>query len=1242
MTIATIPQVFYEFAFNADPGQSVLPPYWQDLSSRVLWPWDTMRGRQYELDTNETGEWHPRLDNRDGALDPGNTASPFYPNVLLYRQGRIRVVLGNNLLLPDQASAGDWSGLPAGPCSPPVGVTGFNGAPGTIAVIGGSAFAGSRTWTTTVPSGTPGADLLTVAVPQVTAGTGYTFSAQVQATTTGQSPACYLAVNWLAANGTVAATAFGSPSTLTGGSGTWTGLTVSGTAPTGAVAAALRVVTSTTPSANSTIWTDGLQLETRGYATRWQMPYQTGVNLLPQNIATGLETMNPVTGSATAWFTVTGPSSASPARVTNLTAAPTGGTTAVSWAMPSGSTTGATFYAGAGTTPGPVADCVQVTAGLAYSASVYLTRTGPDATVTITAKLVWYNSAGVSLGAVTGSAATVPTSGWVRATVANKVAPAGAVWARFSLSVTTPGTFTGAETVYATGWQVEQATAVSTWADPGLASFIFTGFDERLPQDFTELGRTVGTVDAIVQDVFGTLATGQLLDPFVNELLALDPNFLYELNEPAGATSCTDSTGNRIPAPVETSPYGAGSLTFGSSITAASQPSGLFTGTSGPVATFNNDQTYGLTAQRPETFISLHKTTATPGPPAAGNFTRLIHFRAPAPPTAGNFFEFWSALPQSYAGTGPSSAFQFGVNGTSGQAAFTLVGAASTTVQYVFLGANLCDGNWHQAALACDGSGNVTMYVDGAAVVPSGSTAVTLPLAGITSDVIGASVQLGAGYYRSGTVGDIALAVEIPSVLSAAQIANLYNSWRNASTGESSGARYARVLSWVGYSGATAIDTGQTQSMGPATDITGQTPLDALNSIALTENGDHYASSAGVLTFKSRAARYNQRTPAFVFGESAPIGSYGEWPCEIARIEYDPSHLANTVQVTQWAGSTYSARDTTSATRYLPRTYLRQINVSSATEAQSAATYLLGQLKDPHSRPEAIVLHPSAVPGLMAVCVALEKGVRIRLIKRPPGGTLIIVDCFVERIEWQWDPDSGDVWVTVQASPADLTSYGVLGALHTTLNAQANAASNTCVIKALPDAAYNKLAQSLPWSSQLRFEPGTPRDETLTLSPTGIPSTSLGYTTATLTFTSNFAFTHPANSTVCEPLPTGYTDPTTWDASAVIGAVTTTVLSGGASGTNTVTVNPLADAAYNSLSATWNGGDQITLSPNTPNAETVTIQSVAVTYPGYPSCQITVTANFTKTHAAGDTVCDPLPAGIATPSAITPTLRLSY
>lgn len=79
------PTVKLEVAFNGGPGAT---PTWTDLTSRVR-RIRLDRGRQTERDRFREGTITVLLDNRDRALEPENTASPYYPNVVPNRQLRL-------------------------------------------------------------------------------------------------------------------------------------------------------------------------------------------------------------------------------------------------------------------------------------------------------------------------------------------------------------------------------------------------------------------------------------------------------------------------------------------------------------------------------------------------------------------------------------------------------------------------------------------------------------------------------------------------------------------------------------------------------------------------------------------------------------------------------------------------------------------------------------------------------------------------------------------------------------------------------------------------------------------------------------------------------------------------------------------------------------------------------------------------------------------------------------------------
>ena len=91
------PSLKVEIAFTSTPNNlgpnSSETPVWTDVSHRVL-EFRSSRGRQYELGTMEAGQATIRLENSDGVFDPLNSSSPYFPNVLPYRQIRITATYG--------------------------------------------------------------------------------------------------------------------------------------------------------------------------------------------------------------------------------------------------------------------------------------------------------------------------------------------------------------------------------------------------------------------------------------------------------------------------------------------------------------------------------------------------------------------------------------------------------------------------------------------------------------------------------------------------------------------------------------------------------------------------------------------------------------------------------------------------------------------------------------------------------------------------------------------------------------------------------------------------------------------------------------------------------------------------------------------------------------------------------------------------------------------------------------------
>jgi hypothetical protein len=742
------------------------------------------------------------------------------------------------------------------------------------------------------------------------------------------------------------------------------------------------------------------------------------------------------------------------------------------------------------------------------------------------------NGNGLSTSSGTATAITGGSATWVQLTVA-ATPPAGAAGLVVEVVLDTlPGTFT----LQTDGWQLELAAAPSTWVMPGTWYPVFFGGTARWPQIYDMGGTFAQTVPDIV-DAFALLAGTYPQPPFFVDVLALNPAFLFALNDPATSTQCVDATGNLLPAPVGNTQYGAGSLTFGNGITAAVQATGQFLGYPGPVATFNNTAT-GVNAAA--TYIDISRA-GNLGPPASGAWTRFLAFRAPVNQT--NEVTMWAASGPTYSSTSPAVAFHIlgsaDVGGHPGFLDLTIDQSNGSAASHVPVSAaSVCDGNWHYVFLTCDGAGNYKVYSDTIASNPFVIT-LTNPAGpgfnGITTDLIGVFVETGTQRAYNGFVGDLGAVAQWNIALTSTQINNLAASWRTAWQGDTSGTRYNRVLAAAGYPGQTNLDTGATLDMGPATDIDGKTDaLTLLQNVVTTENGTHYVSPAAPVVFEARTRRYNQLTPTYTFGENT---AGGEWPYEDVAFDFDTTHVIGQAQITQNStGQIFIANSpTTLAPNYRP-TYQRTINVTNPQECIDAANYLANRYAAPQLRVQKIRLHPAAVTGMWPVALSLAISTRVRVMRRPPAyapGTAIQFDGFIENIKWSIDWDSGDAVVDLEISPANLQLYWVLSALHTTMHTASNPGDSTITLNALSDSASNPAAASFCSGLNLVVALG---GELRTVQ--SVSATSPGYTTFTVTFTTPLTNGHPANSLVFEQLATG-TDPTAWDTASILGTSTT-------------------------------------------------------------------------------------------------------
>jgi hypothetical protein len=767
----------------------------------------------------------------------------------------------------------------------------------------------------------------------------------------------------------------------------------------------------------------------------------------------------------------------------------------------------------------------SVIPGQTYTVQLRVRNITASTSLSVQAFLGWYTvgtatptsfNYGTSTG-LTGST----TAGWTTLTV-TATAPANA--AGIDCGVALAGVAAATASIQVDGWQLEKGAAATTWTCPGAWTSVYAGWIERWPSSWDMEG-LYGIVEPTAVDTFSLLSQQQLNDSLTMELNANSPRFVYKLDDPAGSASVTDWAGNCPPAQIGISKYGAGSLTFGAAI-AANDAGGTYTGSTDTVARINNSNPGTNLITGGASFIKL-SSAGIVGPADPTSWTRAIAFRYTGPmPTSGAYL--WSSMDNQRVGGGPSGSHIYVFIDATGKPQVWIQGPTGVGTSTFFGGAtNVVDGDWH---LLIFGYSSATQQIlasqDGSLSAYIGGVPTTTTPTGLISDNVGGFVDATVGNGTTNNFkGDISFVSEFPALFGAAAIANLYTAWKSACAGESSDARYSRILRYAGYKGTTNIQAGMTTSMGPAS-IDGQDAMSALQAVVETENGAHFVDAAGGITFRARSTRYNALTPTYTFGERVDLG---EWPYEDCTLDYDSTHLSNQVTVTQEGTSqNFYAADAASVNAYFLRTMSRSINASDTNECNDAANYLLSRYRQPAMRVNSLKLHPSANPALWPVCLALELGTRIRVMRRPPGAPAVTVECFVENMSWEFSDDN-EAWLELQCSPADLTPYGVFAAWHTTLNTTVSSGVTSITVKAPADNT-NLLKQQIAPGQQLTLGQGTANAETVTVLAVG--TTSSGWLTGTLTLTAATTKSHTAGDVVCEPLPSGTTDATTWDAVA--------------------------------------------------------------------------------------------------------------
>lgn len=575
--------------------------------------------------------------------------------------------------------------------------------------------------------------------------------------------------------------------------------------------------------------------------------------------------------------------------------------------------------------------------------------------------------------------------------------------------------------------QHEQAATASAFTTTGPIIYpVFRGFVERFPRAWRHRG-IMGLCAAKAVDAFGPLNRFKVDTEVRGSINALEPDYYWPLGEPDGTTTWGGNGTQYLTA--LSSPYGGGPLDSGVAHGIPGDPDGTGVEITLP-AYIGNPQGTLLYAGGPTSPIATGGSGASWALSAAIWYTRtdvddskyqILMLARPGlnnvplslamSDAGGGAVDFelatWVGIPSGIATVG-----SFDFDDEPHLLVANVSVAADTLTQELWV-----DGIYY-------GSNTETCSTLFGTATPD-LAANSVAVGGFVADLGYCSVN--AGLYSHVAIWD--------RVLTSAEVAALYVAGRG-SVSETPGDRIARYLSY-GWAGETYVNPGLS-TMGVNALAKRTALLAACQDVALTENGNFWADSAGVVRFAGRDERYQSLTPVLTFGEDAAGGEYPYG--EGVTYDSDPMRIYNEVTVTNSGGIVARRTDATSIKRFFPNSYERAINVADDNEAIAAAQWILNDHKDPQQRVAALTLDPASNPTLWPVVLGLEIGDRVTVKTRPKAansgaGFTMSGDYFIESISHDSiDMDAG-VWRTsltmspvpaLQAFILDDATYGVL------------------------------------------------------------------------------------------------------------------------------------------------------------------------------------------------------------------------
>ncbi|MFL6164503.1 MAG: LamG-like jellyroll fold domain-containing protein [Jatrophihabitantaceae bacterium] len=552
-----------------------------------------------------------------------------------------------------------------------------------------------------------------------------------------------------------------------------------------------------------------------------------------------------------------------------------------------------------------------------------------------------------------------------------------------------------------------------------VVTYLFTGNLDSVVTSW-DGGRTA-VVNIGATDGFKGLARRTMQSFYAESVLqsGMTVTAAFPLSEPSGATAFGSIAPAASPpvAQLLDSKYGAGTFTAGNG-------AGFLQGA--PNATYC---TFAFTGSGNAEHMTVIQLGGAPGPagvslPRTGNWTIGCWFKLTTPSANATLLYATSGLQQDPALTPtlPPSTMHLYVD-TAGKVNFAIGGQAVTSA------ASYADGVWHYvtASFFTDLK-TQQVIVDGVAATFV-ATSANIYLRGMTWVVAGGrySNYGESAYGLNGSLANIGFYIGTDTTLNNS-IRWLYGRqmyYLNNDTGS----WVTDIAQLAGYNQFAAplvvADTGMTAAVAPF-DTTGKTFLDALQTVAKTEQGLLFMRGDGALIFRSRLASMN-RTSAFSLNAAAQDVTAD------FQVGIDDGLLLNDYAVTRPGGAVIRVRDTgTSVADYGVYTNspddsgAELLQLTSDNELADYANFRIGRLAQPIPRTPTVTIDLKRASDLWSVAALAEIGVQFTVSGLPAEAPSTSMDFVIESLSWDFSGRSDTCTLTLNTAPADPSLYATL------------------------------------------------------------------------------------------------------------------------------------------------------------------------------------------------------------------------